>query len=173
MLGRKLTSIEMKVSSVESRLSSVEGRVDSVEKSLKSDIRRLKQYIDRRISRLGNAFSSYQEFFIEYLSMRGVLEERETTLLKGEAVRLSKLVSNPFTKEELEKLKAFLEREPGDFSLEEAYEFRELARKAIREYGEYPEAYKLHIYASIVVGIAMRKLGEKEKSKSGSSTAPE
>ncbi|MGC9021337.1 MAG: hypothetical protein ACP5KE_09050, partial [Candidatus Methanodesulfokora sp.] len=28
-------------------------------------------------------------------------------------------------------------------------------------------AYKLHMYASIVVGIAMRKLGKKEKSKSG------
>ncbi|WP_291999028.1 hypothetical protein [Caldivirga sp.] len=37
---------------------------------------------------------------------------------------------------------------------------RDLARKIIKEYGEYPETWKLHIYASIMVGRALRKMSE-------------
>jgi len=37
---------------------------------------------------------------------------------------------------------------------------RDLARKVIWEYGDRPEAWKLHVYACIMVGLAMRKKAE-------------
>jgi chromosome segregation ATPase len=127
----------------------------------------LRSYIDNRVERIGRAFSSYQEFLIEYLSMKGVVSEKEVTILKNEAVRMSLLASlNPFTKEEWEKLKKYLDKDPNDFTLEEAEEFRELGRKAIREYWDRPEAYKLHIYTCVVYGLTLRKIYEKEKRES-------
>ena len=131
----------------------------------------LKNYIDNRVERLGRAFSSYQEFLIEYLSMKGVVSEKEVTILKNEAVRMSLLASlNPFTKEEWEKLKKYLDKDPNDFTLEEAKEFRELGRKAIREYWDRPEAYKLHIYTCVVYGLTLIKLDQKEKKKDSQKT---
>jgi hypothetical protein len=60
---------------------------------------------------------------------------------KNEASRLASLATaNPFTKEEWEKLKRYLEKNPKDFTLEEAEEFRELSRKAIAEYWVRSEA---------------------------------
>ncbi len=55
--------------------------------------------------------------------------------------------------------------EKEGLTLDEANELLELARKAVREYGEYPEAWKLHIYASIMVGLAYRRKREEEKKK--------
>jgi DNA mismatch repair ATPase MutS len=131
----------------------------------------LRSYIDNRVERIGRAFSSYQEFLIEYLSMKGVVSEKEVTILKNEAVRMSLLASlNPFTKEEWEKLKKYLDKDPNDFTLEEAEEFRELGRKAIREYWDRPEAYKLHMYTCVVYGLTLRKLDEKEKKKESQKT---
>jgi len=124
----------------------------------------LRSYIDNRVERIGRAFSSYQEFLVEYLSVKGIVSVEETRLLKGEANRIFVLASlNPFTKEEWEKLKKYLDKDPNDFTLEEAEEFRELGRKAIREYWDRPEAYKLHIYTCVVYGLTLRKIFEKEK----------
>jgi hypothetical protein len=126
----------------------------------------LKDYVDVRITRLGRAFSSYQEFFVEYLSVKGVVSEEEATMLKNEASRLSSLATtNPFTKEEWEKLKRYLEKDPKSFTLEEAEEFRELGRKAIAEYWDRPEAYKLHLYTCIVYGLTLRRMHEEREKK--------
>jgi len=131
----------------------------------------LRSYIDNRVERIGRAFSSYQEFLVEYLSVKGIVSEKEVIILKNEAVRMSLLASlNPFTKEEWEKLKKYLDKDPNDFTLEEAEEFRELGRKAIREYWDRPEAYKLHMYTCVVYGLTLRKLDEKEKKKESQKT---
>lgn len=69
-------------------------------------------------------------------------------MLKKEASRMMKLATmNPLTKEEWAKIKYYLEQD--QLTLEEALEFRELARKVTDEYGDRPEAWKLHILASI------------------------
>lgn len=87
-------------------------------------------------------------------------------MLKNEAARILRLAAtNPLTKEEWEKILKYLVKDLKTFTLEEAYEFRELARKVVREHGDVPEAYKLHIYASIAVGMAYRRLDEKKKEK--------
>jgi hypothetical protein len=143
------------------------GEIDEKFKRIDERFNELKDYVDTRIARLGRVFSSYQEFFVEYLSVKGVISEQEATMIKNEASRLSTLAtSNPFTKEEWEKLKRYLEKDPKEFTLKEAEEFRELGRKAIAEYWDRPEAYKLHMYTCIVYGLTLRKTyEEKEKKK--------
>jgi hypothetical protein len=161
-LGRKFGKIDERFRQIDERLEQLDRRFDE-----------LREYVDGRVDRLGRAFSSYQEFFVEYLSVKGVVSASEATMLKNEAARLSLLAAmNPFTKEEWEKLKRFLEKDPGDFTLREAEEFRELGRKAIAEYWERPEAYKLHLYTCVVYGLALRKLGEEKGRKEAQEAHP-
>ncbi len=47
--------------------------------------------------------------------------------------------------------------------MEEALGFRGLARKVVEEHGDRYWAWKLHLYASIMIGLAGRKLEEKER----------
>jgi hypothetical protein len=87
-------------------------------------------------------------------------------MLKNEASRLASLATaNPFTKEEWEKLKRCLEKNPKDFTLEEAEEFRELGRKATAEYWVRSEAYRLYMYAYIVYGLTLRRVYEEKEKK--------
>ncbi|MGC9010299.1 MAG: hypothetical protein ACP5I7_06790, partial [Sulfolobales archaeon] len=117
-----------------------------------------------RVSRLAEAYRSYQEFFVEYLSAQNLLKPLEASMLKNEASRIIKLATmNPITKEEWMRIKELLDKD--ELSLEEALELRELARKVTDEYGDRPEAWKLHIYASIMVGYALRKMREKEEKR--------
>jgi hypothetical protein len=181
-IGRKFGEIDERFRAVDERFRLLESRFDELKKyvddrfiELKNYVDNrfndLRSYIDNRVERIGRAFSSYQEFLVEYLSVKGIVSVEETRLLKGEANRIFVLASlNPFTKEEWEKLKKYLDKDPNDFTLEEAEEFRELGRKAIREYWDRPEAYKLHMYTCVVYGLTLRKLDEKEKKKESQKT---
>jgi len=153
------------------------GELASLEERLRKELKgelssleeRLKGYVDARVSRIARAFSGYQEFVLECLSMKGLLDEREVRFMRGEARRLAELAANPFTKEEWERLKQLLDKEPEELTLEEAYELRDLARKALEEYGDRYEAYALHAYAAVVVGLAYRRLSEKQQAAKGES----
>jgi len=72
---------------------------------------------------------------------------------------------NPISKEEWKRIKELLEKE--ELTLEEALELRELARKVTDEHGDRPEAWRLHAYASMMVGYALRKMKEKEEREKG------
>jgi len=140
-LGRKFAGMDLKFREIDRRFEAFERHVGS------------------RILRMAEAFRSYQEFFVEYLAAQGMLKDGEASMLKNEALRLMRLAStNPLTREEWERIKRYLEKD--ELTLEEALELRELARKATDEYGDRPEAWKLHIYASIMVGRAIRRLRE-------------
>lgn len=96
-----------------------------------------------------DAFTFYREFFVEYLA--------------SEARRVVRLaLATPLSREEWEKLKEYLDKsERGELALEEADEFLELARKVVKEYGEYPGAWKLHTYATITRALTAKKYAEK------------
>lgn len=152
-LGKKFSGIDYRFRMIDERFKQIDKRFEE-----------LREYVDYKVDRLGRAFSSYQEFFIEYLSVKGVVSEQEATMLKDEAARLSTLATaNPFTKEEWDKLKKYLEKDPKKFTLKEAEEFRELGRKAIAEYWDRPEAYKLHLYTCVVYGLTLRRVYEEKK----------
>ncbi|GAY26212.1 conserved hypothetical protein [Desulfurococcaceae archaeon AG1] len=167
MLERKFALIEARFREIDKRFEAIDKRFGEIDKRFDE----IKSYIDSRIVRIAEAFRSYQEFFIiEYLSYQGIIRAPlEADMLKREASRMMRLATmNPLTKEEWEKIKYYLEKD--QLTLEEALEFRELARKVTDEYGDRPEAWKLHILASIRVGEAMRRKKEemmkkKEKEK--------
>jgi len=143
-LGRKFAEMDERFKQIDARFNELKG------------------YIDSRVLRLGEAFRSYQEFFVEYLSVQGFLKPLEASMLKNEASRFVRVATvNPITREEWQRIRELLEKE--ELTLEEALELRELARKVTDEHGDKPGAWKLHIYASIMVGHALRKMREKEE----------
>jgi hypothetical protein len=121
-----------------------------------------------RFRRFSTAFTNYQEFFIEFLAREGVVKNEDREILIKEARRVMKLATaNPLTKEEWARLKELFEKsERNELTLEEADEFLELARKVAWEYGEYPEAWKLHIYATITRALLYKKYYEEKQKQS-------
>jgi len=79
-------------------------------------------------------------------------------------------LTNPFTKEVWERIRRYLEKDIDSFTMEEAEDFLELTRRAVMDYGigqGVMEAFKLHIYATIVRSMTYRRiLRGKEKRKS-------
>jgi hypothetical protein len=143
-LGRKFTEID-------NRFKLVDDRFDRLE---------------RRIDRLGAAFLNYQEFFVEFLAHERVIRSESRELLIGEARRTIGLgMLNPLSRDELKKIEEYLDKSEKDtITLEEAEEFRDLARKFVMEYGEHVGAWKLHMYATITLALTRRKyMGEKRE----------
>jgi len=163
-LGGKFASIDERFARIDERFKSIDNRFEEVNKRFEEVDKRFEEveaYIDSRINMLAEASRAYQEFFIEYLSVEGLLRLSEASMLKGEIERFTRLSTmNPLTKEEWEKIRRYLEKD--ELTLEEALELRRLARKVTDEYGDRIEAWKLHIYASIMVGWALRKKLEEE-----------
>jgi DNA repair exonuclease SbcCD ATPase subunit len=170
-LGGKFASIDERFARIDERFERIDERFKSIDKRFEEVNKRfeevnrrfeeVKAYIDSRINRLAEANRAYQEFFIEYLSVKGLLRPLEASMLKGEIERFTRLSTmNPLTREEWEKIRRYLEKD--ELTLEEALELRRLARKVTDEYGDRIEAWKLHIYASIMVGWALRKKLEEE-----------
>ena len=156
-LGGKFASIDERFARIDERFERIDERFESIDKRFEE----IKTYVDLRINRLAEASRAYQEFFIEYLSVKGLLRPSEASMLKGEIERFTRLSTmNPLTREEWEKIRRYLEKD--ELTLEEALELRRLARKVTDEYGDRIEAWKLHIYASIMVGWALRKKLEEE-----------
>ena len=134
-IGTRFNEIDKGIGDVDRRFNELKDYVDN----------RLNEFDKRvgsRIRRLAMAFTNYQEFFIEFLSMEGIIKDRDKEMLVKESKRVMRLaVANPLTKEEWERLKELFEKsEMDELTLEEADEFLELARKVVIEYGEYIEA---------------------------------
>jgi hypothetical protein len=158
-LGKKFSEIDYRFRLMEERFKAIDERFDD-----------LKNYIDSRINRLATAFTDYQEFFIGFLTTEGVVRERYRDVLVKEAKRVMRLATtNPLTKEEWARLRELFEKsERGELTLEEADEFLELARKVVVEYGEYIEAWKLHLYATITRALLYKKYYEEKQKQSES-----
>ena len=167
-IDERFRQIDERFRGVDERFKGIEQRLDELRRYVDERFNELRSYIGRvelRVTRLAEAYSSYQEFFVEYLTAEGLIKREKADLLRNEARRMMRLaaLANPLTKEEWERLKELLDKDPDKVTLEEALELRELARKVVREYGEYPEAWKLHIYASILVGAAIRRKAEESE----------
>jgi len=160
-MDERFSGIDERFKSIDKRFEEVNKRFEEVKEYVDYKFEEIKTYVDSRINRLAEASRAYQEFFIEYLSVKGLLRLSEASMLKGEIERFTRLSTmNPLTKEEWEKIRRYLEKD--ELTLEEALELRRLARKVTDEYGDRIEAWKLHIYASIMVGWALRKKLEEE-----------
>ena len=167
-IDKRFEDIDRRFEEVNRRLGEIDGRLAGLEKRISDAELRLGERIDKvdlKVRRLGEAFVSYQEFFVKYLVYEGALKPAAGDVVLAEARGLMRLATmNPFTKEEWKRLGELLDKsEKEGLTLSEANELLELARKAVREYGEYPEAWKLHIYASIMAGLAYKRMKEEGK----------
>jgi septal ring factor EnvC (AmiA/AmiB activator) len=167
-IDERFKQVDERFRQIDERFRGIEQRLDELRRYVDERLNELRNYIGRvelRVTRLTEAYTNYQEFFVEYLTAEGLIKREKADLLRNEARRMMRLaaLANPLTKEEWERLKELLDKDPDKVTLEEALELRELARKVVREYGEYPEAWKLHIYASILVGAAIRRKAEESK----------
>jgi len=158
----RFKEIDERFRQIDERFKEIDGRFDELRGYVDGRFNELKGYIDSRINRLSEAFSSYQEFFIELLMTEGIIKPERAFIAKNEARRIMRLATstNPLTKEEWKRLGELLDKDPNDLTYEEALELRELARKVIREYMDYAEAWKLLMYASMMVGLTKRKREE-------------
>jgi len=161
-LGGEFREIRMRFKEIDERFRQIDERFNELKGYVDGRFNELKGYIDSRVNRLSEAFSSYQEFFIELLMTEGVIKPERAVIAKNEARRIMRLATstNPLTKEEWKRLGELLDKDPNDLTYEEALELRELARKVIREYMDYAEAWKLLMYASMMVGLTKKKREE-------------
>jgi len=158
----RFKEIDERFRQIDERFREIDRRFDELRGYVDDKFNELKGYIDSRVNRLSEAFSSYQEFFIELLMTEGVIKPERATMVKNEARRIMRLATstNPLTKEEWKRLGELLDKDPNDLTYEEALELRDLARKVIREYMDYAEAWKLLMYASMMVGLTKKKREE-------------
>jgi hypothetical protein len=139
-----------------------DSRVSELKEYFEGRLGELEERFSSRIERLAEAFTSYQEFFVEFLTTEGVIKPGYRDLLIKHARGTMRLAAlNPLTREEWERLKLYLDKsERDELTLEEADDFLELARKVVREYGEHPEAWKLHIYAAMTRALTAKRYYE-------------
>ena len=158
-LGRKFTEIDNRFKLIDDRFRLVDDKFRLVDDRFSR--------LEGKIDRLGAAFLNYQEFFVEFLAHERVIRGESRELLIGEARRTISLgMLNPLSKDELKKIEEYLDKSEKDtITLEEAEEFRDLARKFVMEYGEHVGAWKLHMYATITLALTRRKYMEESRQK--------
>jgi hypothetical protein len=127
-------------------------RLTRVEK----DIEELRVELRSGLGRLANAINGVGESIIEYLGLKGVLNQGDVNYLKSEIRRIALTAANPFTEAERRRLLELVDKD--DLTLEEAEELHRLAWKFYEEYiDKTPDAIKVLFYAAAMRGITYRK----------------
>ena len=106
-----------------SRLTKMDSRLTEMEARIEKNIERLSE----RLERLTNAINGVGESIVEYLGLKGVLNQGEVNYLRSEIMRLTSIATNPLTAEEKKRLLELVNKD--DLTLEEAEELHNLARK--------------------------------------------
>jgi hypothetical protein len=141
-----------------SRLTKMDSRLTEMEARIEKNIERLSE----RLERLTNAINGVGESIVEYLGLKGVLNQGEVNYLRSEIMRLTSIATNPLTAEEKKRLLELVNKD--DLTIEEAEELHNLARKFYEEYiDKTPDAFKVLLYAAAMRGITYRKYGALRK----------
>ncbi len=157
VLESKSASLENKITSLENRINSLEKRIDSLEDRISSLDRKFTEAIDA----LKNAILAINSLNLDFLSIKGVIEDREARFLIKEATKyLSLIKTNPLTEEEIEFLrKVLVEKGLKDvnlITLEEAERIIEIGKRWWKEEGK-EEAYKLFLTGLVIRGYIISK----------------
>ncbi|MEM4640765.1 MAG: hypothetical protein QXQ60_05400 [Thermofilum sp.] len=91
--------------------------------------------LEDTVSRLENAFLSYNELLLKILEAKGVLTPAEGyALIQALKASLPKPSSKYYTKEVEERLKALLDKDPKEYTLEDVKELERIADLMFEEY---------------------------------------
>lgn len=156
-IDKRFEVLESKFASLENRINSLEKRIDSLEDRISSLDRKFTEAIDA----LKNAILAINSLNLDFLSIKGVIEDREARFLIKEATKyLSLIKTNPLTEEEIEFLrKVLVEKGLKDINLitlEEAERIIEIGKRWWKEEGK-EEAYKLFLTGLVIRGYIISK----------------
>ena len=129
------------------------GRLDA----LRREVQELRRDFARAFEGLKAAVSSSHALTLDFLTLKGLLDEREAGFAKAEIERpISMIRLNPITKEELEFLKRVVAKDVNEIALEEAEKIVEIGKRWWFEDGS-EVAYKVYLCGLVIRGYLISK----------------
>ena len=166
------TNIDSLRSEMRKEVSELRTDIDSLRAGLdgvKRDVEALKTGVDelrREVGALRGVIVGVGEVMVEYLRLRGIINQGDADLLRITVRRLaSTATTNPLTEAERRRLLELVDKD--DLTIEEAEELYRLARKLYEEYiDKTPDAFKALLYAVIKRTEAYMKYGKQASASS-------
>jgi hypothetical protein len=138
-LGRKLALIERKFD------------------ALRAEFEDMREDFARAFEGLKSAVSSSHALTLDFLALKGLLDEKEAGFVKAEIERTVSMVKlNPITREELEFLKKVVAKDVNEITLEEAERIIEIGKRWWFEDGS-EAAYKVFLGGLVIRGYIISK----------------
>ena len=145
----KLGSLKAELDGVKAELG---GRLDSLQR----EVQELRGAFARAFEGLKTAVSSHA-LILDFLALKGLLEEREARFVKAEIDRVISMVQlNPITREELEFLKKVVAKDVNEITLEEAEKIAEIGKRWWFEDGS-EAAYMVYLGGLVIRGYIISK----------------
>jgi hypothetical protein len=144
------TEFDGKLGSLKAELG---GRLDA----LQGEVRELRGQFARAFEGLRTAVSSSHALILDFLALKGLLDEKEAGFVKAEIDRVISMVQlNPITREELEFLKKVVAKDVNEITLEEAEKIVEIGKRWWFEDGS-EAAYKVYLGGLVIRGYIISK----------------
>ena len=144
------TEFDGKLGSLKAELG---GRLDA----LQGEVRELRGQFARAFEGLKTAVSSSHALILDFLALKGLLDEKEAGFVKAEIDRVISMVQlNPITMEELEFLKRVVAKDVNEITLEEAERMVEIGKRWWFEDGS-EAAYKVYLGGLVIRGYIISK----------------
>jgi len=144
------TEFDGKLGSLKAELG---GRLDA----LQGEVRELRGQFARAFEGLKTAVSSSHALILDFLALKGLLDEKEAGFVKAEIDRVISMVQlNPITREELEFLKRVVAKDVNEITLEEAERMVEIGKRWWFEDGS-EAAYKVYLGGLVIRGYIISK----------------
>jgi hypothetical protein len=128
------------------------GRLDSLQR----EVQELRGAFARAFEGLKSAVSSSHALTLDFLALKGLLDEKEVGFAKAEVERAASMVKlNPITREELEFLKRVVAKDVNEITLEEAEKIVEIGKRWWFEDGS-EIAYKVYLGGLVIRGYIIQ-----------------
>jgi hypothetical protein len=135
------------------RFALIERRFDA----LRTDFENMRGDFARAFEGLRTAVSSTHALTLDFLALKGLLDEKEAGFVKAEVERaVSTVELNPITREELEFLKRVVAKDVNEITLEEAERMVEIGKRWWFEDGS-EIAYKVYLAGLVIRGYLISK----------------
>jgi hypothetical protein len=135
------------------KLALIERKFDA----LRAGFEDMRRDFARAFEGLKGAVSSSHALTLDFLALKGLLDEEEAGFVKAEIERTVSMVRlNPITKEELEFLKKVVAKDVNEITLEEAERIIEIGKRWWFEDGS-EAAYKVFLGGLVIRGYIISK----------------
>lgn len=141
-LGRKFAEIDKKFEAIDRRFEEIDKRFEAVERRFDEFDRKLASFADS----VRSAVVAMNSAVIEFLGLKGLITQGETSFLIREVMSSQAIRSNPISKEEAEFIRAvFAKGDIDKITVEELEKVAEIVKRWWYEEGS-ELAYKMFLY---------------------------